>query len=121
MLTQDMTVEQMKAEIAALKAELLAKATVKVSIKLSAKGGISVYGLGRWPVTLYAGQWRTLLGQTKAIEGFIEANAVVLAEAETAWQAQKAIGAGTVAATADPVADEAERRAAEVDKRLAAA
>src|SRR5437660_1167306 len=50
-------VERLKAENAALKAQ----ATRGVSIKVSEKGGVSVYGLGRFPVTLYKEQWTKLL------------------------------------------------------------
>jgi len=43
-------------------------------IKISTKGGISVYGLGRFPVTLYSKQWDKLLGKAEEIKKFIEAN-----------------------------------------------
>ena len=58
--------QQMKAEIAKLLAEneslkaMKAKART-LSLKVSAKGGLSVYGLGRFPVTLYKEQWERLL------------------------------------------------------------
>lgn len=59
-----MTPEQ---ELAALKAEnekLRAKVERKqtISMKVSEKGGLSVYGLGRFPVTLYRQQWERLIG-----------------------------------------------------------
>ena len=62
-------------ELARLRAEneQLKKASSS-SMKVSAKGGVSVYGLGRWPVTLYQSQWESLLGQSEAILAFIEAN-----------------------------------------------
>ena len=47
----------------------------KLSMKVSDKGGLSVYGLGRFPVTLYRGQWERLLGAQAEITAFIEANA----------------------------------------------
>src|SRR5262245_66234329 len=50
-------VERLRAENAALKA----RTTRGVSIKVSEKGGVSVYGLGRFPVTLYKEQWIKLL------------------------------------------------------------
>lgn len=46
----------------------------KLSLKVSEKGAVSVYGLGRWPVTLYAEQWTRLLEQSAAITEFIAAN-----------------------------------------------
>ena len=71
--------EALRAELAALKA---AKATQRtISYKVSEKGAVSVYGLGRFPVTLYAGQWERLLSQdnVSAIQAFIVANAADLA------------------------------------------
>lgn len=59
------------AEIAALREELAAAkaATVrKISYKVSEKGAVSVYGLGRFPVTLYRSQWEALTS-TEAVEG----------------------------------------------------
>jgi hypothetical protein len=49
--------ERLRAENAALKA----RATKGVTLKVSEKGGVSVYGLGRFPVTLYREQWEKLL------------------------------------------------------------
>ncbi len=60
--------ERLKAENAALKA----RATRGVSIKVSEKGGVSVYGLGRFPVTLYKEQWTKLLDLADDIRAFIK-------------------------------------------------
>ncbi|PYM73190.1 MAG: hypothetical protein DME03_15985 [Candidatus Rokuibacteriota bacterium] len=60
-------VERLKAENAALKA----RATRGVSIKVSEKGGVSVYGLGRFPVTLYKEQWAKLLDMAADIRAFL--------------------------------------------------
>jgi hypothetical protein len=60
-------VERLKAENAALKA----RATRGVSIKVSEKGGVSVYGLGRFPVTLYKEQWARLLEMADDIRTFL--------------------------------------------------
>ena len=60
-------VERLKAENAALKA----RATRGVSIKVSEKGGVSVYGLGRFPVTLYKEQWARLLDMAADIRAFL--------------------------------------------------
>jgi len=60
--------ERLKAENAALKAQ----ATRGVSIKVSEKGGVSVYGLGRFPVTLYKEQWLKLLDMAEDIRAFLK-------------------------------------------------
>lgn len=74
------------AELEAKNAELSAKLTVKqtISLKVAEKGGLSVYGLGRFPVTLYAGQWERLLAPevVAKIHAFIAANASTLARKE---------------------------------------
>ncbi len=62
--------ERLKAENAALKAQ----ATRGVSMKVSEKGGVSVYGLGRFPVALYKGQWTKLLDMAGDIRAFIKAH-----------------------------------------------
>lgn len=62
--------ERLKAENAALKAQ----ATRGISIKVSEKGGVSVYGLGRFPVTLYKEQWTKLLDLAEDIRTFIKAH-----------------------------------------------
>lgn len=45
-----------------------------VSLKVSEKGGLSVYGLGRFPITLYQEQWLKLLDLASEIREFIEAH-----------------------------------------------
>ena len=60
--------ERLRAENAALKAQT----TRGVSIKVSEKGGVSVYGLGRFPVTLYKEQWTKLLDLADEIRAFIK-------------------------------------------------
>lgn len=55
--------------------ELLHKvAEGKMSLKVSEKGAVSVYGMGRWPVTLYQEQWIKLLDNANTIREFITAN-----------------------------------------------
>ena len=51
----------------------------KLTLKVSEKGAVSVYGMGKFPVTLYAGQWERLLGAQEEITSFIEANRALLA------------------------------------------
>jgi hypothetical protein len=55
-----------------------------MTIKVSEKGGVSVYGLGRFPVTLYKEQWLKLLDMADTIRAFIEANAASLKTREQA-------------------------------------
>jgi hypothetical protein len=45
-----------------------------LEFKVGAKGGVSVYGLGRFPVTLYYGQWIRLLGAAAELQEFLEVN-----------------------------------------------
>lgn len=62
------------AEIAKLRAEnaqLRAK-DKGVSLRVTDKGGLSMYGLGRFPVTLYKSQWLKLLAQAEVIKAFID-------------------------------------------------
>ena len=69
--------ENMKAELEKLRAEnnALKKTSAKgLSLKVSEKGGLSVYGLGRFPVTLYKEQWNKLLGMAEEIKAFLIAN-----------------------------------------------
>lgn len=62
--------EKLRAENAALK-----KTSERgLSLKVSEKGAVSVYGLGRFPVTLYKEQWGKLLGMADDIKAFITAN-----------------------------------------------
>jgi hypothetical protein len=69
--------EDLKAEIERLKAEnaALKKPTRgTLSMKVSEKGALSVYGMGRFPVTLYKEQWLKLLGIADDIQAFIKEN-----------------------------------------------
>lgn len=72
-----MAEEDIQAELARLRAEneaLKQKRSNSVSIKVSEKGAVSVYGLGRFPVTLYQEQWQKLLAMADQIREFIEEN-----------------------------------------------
>ena len=69
--------EDTKAELERLRAEnqrLKNRQTRGVSLKVSEKGGVSVYGLGRFPVTLYKEQWTRLLDMADDIRAFIKEN-----------------------------------------------
>lgn len=77
--TQDFASLQAKyAELEAQNKALAAKLVVKqtISMKVAEKGGLSVYGLGRFPVTLYAGQWERLLApeMVAKVQAFITAH-----------------------------------------------
>lgn len=61
--------------VKALQAKVDASKNKAISMKVSEKGALSVYGLQRWPVTLYASQWQRLLSHADAIKTFIQANA----------------------------------------------
>lgn len=73
-----MTHDQLIAALAAAKAEnegLKLKASQKGSkLKVSVKGALSLYGMGRWPVTLYKSQWLALLDMADDIRAFIKAH-----------------------------------------------
>lgn len=74
-----MTPEEMQAELERLKAEneSLKKPAARgtISFKVSEKGAVSVYGLGRFPVTLYKEQWEKLLDRDSDIRAFMAENA----------------------------------------------
>ena len=72
-----MSDEEMKAELERLRKEnasLKKGAARGVSMKVSEKGGLSVYGMGRFPVTLYKEQWLKLLDLSEEIRAFIAAH-----------------------------------------------
>ncbi len=76
-----MSDEQLKAEIERLRTEndALKKTSARgLSLKVSEKGALSVYGLGRFPVTLYKEQWTKLLGMADEIRSFLQANDAAL-------------------------------------------
>lgn len=69
--------DEIQAELQRLRAEneaLKKSGRSKPSMKVSEKGALSVYGMGRFPVTLYKEQWLRLLAMADDIKGFIEAN-----------------------------------------------
>lgn len=72
-----MSDEDLKTELERLRGEneSLKKAVAKrISLKVSEKGGLSVYGLGRFPITLYKEQWAGLLDMADEIRAFLSAH-----------------------------------------------
>jgi hypothetical protein len=72
-----MSDDDLKTELERLRAEnerLKQKSSRATSLKVSEKGGVSLYGLGRFPVTLYKEQWTKLLDMADEIRAFIQEN-----------------------------------------------
>lgn len=65
---------KLRAENELLKARALAKASSRVSYKISEKGALSIYGLGRFPVTLYLSQFKALDAVWPSVRDFVEDN-----------------------------------------------
>ncbi len=78
----DETLEQklarLEAENQALREQTERKKDSQLRLKVSEKGGLSVYGLGRFPVTLYKEQWARLLDYTDEIRSFLKENDALL-------------------------------------------
>jgi hypothetical protein len=68
------TYEEMKARLAELEKQVSTRRTGALEFRVSEKGGVSVYGLGRFPVTLYYEQWSRLLDQADQLRSFLEEN-----------------------------------------------
>ena len=69
--------EELKAELERLRKEneaLKKGASSGIRVKVSEKGAVSIYGMGRFPVTLYKEQWLRLLDMSAEIRTFIAAN-----------------------------------------------
>ena len=72
-----MSDEEMKAELDRLRSEnsaLKKGDATGITMKVSEKGGLSVYGMGRFPITLYKEQWLKLMDMSDAMRAFISAN-----------------------------------------------
>jgi len=72
-----MSDEDLKAELERLRSEnaaLKKGAATGITMKVSEKGAVSIYGMGRFPVTLYKEQWLKLLAMSDDIRAFIAAN-----------------------------------------------
>jgi len=70
----DPTREELLARIAELEKRSAAKKSGTLEFRVGAKGGVSVYGLGRFPVTLYYEQWVRLLDVSGDLRAFLEEN-----------------------------------------------
>ena len=68
------TKEELIARIAELEKQASTRKTRSIDFKVSEKGGVSVYGLGRFPVTLYYEQWCRLLDAAPSLRTFLEDN-----------------------------------------------
>ena len=68
------TYEELKAKLAELEKQGTTRRTGSLEFKVSEKGGVSVYGLGRFPVTLYYEQWVRLLDTSDKLREFLEEN-----------------------------------------------
>jgi hypothetical protein len=66
--------DELKAKLAELEKQVEGRKRGTLDYKVSEKGGVSVYGLGRFPVTLYYEQWIRLLDQAEQIRAFMEEN-----------------------------------------------
>jgi hypothetical protein len=76
----DLSQDQLIAMVQALQAKV--QKNTANGFKVTDKGGVSVYGLGRFPVTLYKSQWEALFEKVDALKAFLEANSDKLAVKE---------------------------------------
>ncbi len=72
--TAEQKLARLEAENKSLRDQMDQQRTGQLRLKVSEKGALSVYGLGRFPVTLYKEQWVRLLDYTDEIRSFIKAN-----------------------------------------------
>jgi hypothetical protein len=70
--TAEQKLARLEAENKALKDQIDKRKPGELRLKISEKGGLSVYGLGRFPVTLYKEQWTKLLGHIDEIKLFLQ-------------------------------------------------
>lgn len=86
-------VKALRERLAAIEAEnaaLKAASASRISLRVSDKGAISLYGIGQFPVTLYLEQWEKVLGQKENILAFAAANKAKLATPEMKAAAKEA-------------------------------
>lgn len=68
------TYEELKSRLAELEKQQGQRRTGSLEFRVGEKGGVSVYGLGRFPVTLYYEQWIRLLDASERLRDFLEQN-----------------------------------------------
>ncbi len=68
------TYEELKARLAEAEKQIRTRPAGGIEFRISPKGGVSVYGMGRFPVTLYYEQWIRLLDQADVLREFLESN-----------------------------------------------
>jgi len=68
------TYEELKSRLAELEKQQGQRRTGSLEFRIGEKGGVSVYGLGRFPVTLYYEQWIRLLDAAEKLREFLEQN-----------------------------------------------
>jgi hypothetical protein len=66
--------EELKARLAEMEKQAGGRRSGALEFRVGEKGGVSVYGLGRFPVTLYYEQWVRLLDATPQLREFLESN-----------------------------------------------
>ncbi len=83
-MTAQINIAALPADVQAYIASLQAKADKPrtLSLKVSEKGAVSLYGMGRFPVTLYGSQWERLLNEADTIRAFLKTNAALLSVKE---------------------------------------
>ena len=72
--TQEERLARLEAENQRLREQVEERKPGQLRLKVSEKGALSVYGLGRFPVTLYKEQWARLLDQSDEIKAFLKEN-----------------------------------------------
>ncbi len=70
------TYEELKTRLAQLEKQVAGRRPGELDLRVGEKGGVSVYGLGRFPVTLYYEQWIRLLDAADQLRTFLEENKV---------------------------------------------
>ena len=70
--TAEERLARLEAENKALREQVEQRKTGQLRLKVSEKGGLSLYGLGRFPVTLYKEQWQRLLEYAEEIRSFLK-------------------------------------------------
>jgi hypothetical protein len=68
------TYEELKARLEELEKKKTGQRSGALEFRVGEKGGVSVYGLGRFPVTLYYEQWVRLLDRAQDLRAFLEEN-----------------------------------------------